>query len=482
MAYRDLQDFIKALEARGELKRVTAEVDPVLEMTEIADRMVKAGGPALLFEHPRGSAYPVLLNALGSERRMALALGVERLDDAGEDINDFLNMANYTSLPRAVRFAPRATRLLSVFPIRLPGRGACQQVVEREPDLTALPILQCWPQDGGRFVTLPLVFTRDPDTGAQNVGMYRLQVYDRATTGMHWHLHKDGRETYDKYRKLGGHMPVSVALGCDPAVTYSATAPLPHGIDEMMLAGFLRRAPVTMVRSVTNDIWVPADAEYVLEGHVDVDEPLRREGPFGDHTGYYSLADDYPVFHVECITHRRNPVYPATIVGRPPMEDAYLGKATERIFLPFLKTLFPEIVDINFPLEGVFHNCVVVSIRKRFPGQARKVMHGLWGMGQMMYTKLIVVVDAELSPQNLSEVAWRAFNNIDARRDVVLDDGPLDALDHASRLPHYGTRMGIDATRKGPDEGHDRPWPDDIVMSEEVRALVDRRWRDYGLD
>lgn len=480
MAYRDLQDFIRHIENKGLLKRIHAEVDPQLEITEIADRVMKSFGPALLFENVKGSAYPVLINAFGTNERMSMALGVDNLDDIGRDIGEFIDFSNYIGLANQLKAAPRVAKLALLFPRRHAGRGACQEVIEREPDLSTLPVLKCWPDDGGRFFTLPLVITRDPETGAQNTGMYRMQVYDNTTTGMHWHLHKDGRAIFEKYKATGGRMPVSVALGCDPAITYAATAPLPGMIDEMLFAGFLRKSAVSMVKSITNEIYVPADAEFVLEGYVDTNEPLRREGPFGDHTGYYSLADDYPVFHVECITHKDKPVYPATIVGKPPMEDCFLGKATERIFLPLLKLQFPEIVDINFPLEGVFHNCVIVSIRKRFPGHARKVMNAIWGMGQMMYTKMIIVVDGEVSPQDLSTVAWKVFNNIDARRDVVISEGPLDALDHASSQPHYGARMGIDATKKLPEEGHSRPWPDDIEMSPDIKALVDGKWSEYG--
>lgn len=481
MAYKDLQEFASRLEKTGQLKRITVEVDPELEITEIADRVVKAGGPALLFERVKGSKYPVLINAFGTMERMASALGVGDLDEIGAEIAEYFEISQYIGLINQVKAVPRLTRLANVFPKKLSGRGACQEVVERSPDLSALPVLKCWPGDAGRFFTLPLVFTRDPDTSTQNCGMYRLQVYDNTTTGMHWHLHKDGRAIFEKYKALGGKMPVSVALGCDPAITYAATAPLPSIIDEMLFAGFLRKSPVHMVKSITNDIYVPADAEFVLEGYVDANEPLRREGPFGDHTGYYSLADDYPVFHVECITHKERPVYPATVVGKPPMEDCFLGKATERIFLPLLKLQLPEIVDINFPLEGVFHNCVIVSIQKRFPGHARKLMNALWGMGQMMYTKMIVVVDGDVSPQDISTVAWKVFNNIDARRDLVINEGPLDALDHASSLPHYGARLGIDATKKWPDEGHTRPWPDDIAMTDDIKAIVDGKWASYGI-
>ncbi|HYE11937.1 MAG TPA: menaquinone biosynthesis decarboxylase, partial [Patescibacteria group bacterium] len=464
MAYKDLQDFIKQLDEKGQLKRINVEVDSELEITEIADRISKQYGPALLFEKVKGSPYPVLINAMGTYERMSMALGVEKLDDIGNGIEEFIDMSNYLGLMKKVQSLPKLARMATVFPIKLPTKGACQEVIEENPDLTTLPVLKCWPGDGGRFITLPLVITKDPETHIQNTGMYRLQVYDKNTTGMHWHLHKDGREIYDKYKKLGGRMPVSVALGCDPAITYSATAPLPKMIDEMMFAGYLRKAPVMLVKSITNELYVPADAEFVLEGYVDVTEDLKLEGPFGDHTGYYSLTDYYPVFHVTCITHKKNPVYPTTIVGKPPMEDCYMGKATERIFLPLLKMQHPEIVDFNFPLEGVFHNCVIVSIKKRFPGHAKKIMNSLWGMGQMMYTKMIIVVDESVSPQDLSAVAWKVFNNIDAKRDVVISEGPLDALDHASDLPHYGHRMGIDATKKWPSEGHTREWPDDIEM------------------
>jgi 4-hydroxy-3-polyprenylbenzoate decarboxylase len=482
LAYKDLQDFIRYLDERGQLKTICAEVDPELEITEITDRVSKKYGPALLFKNVKGSPYPVLINAMGTYERMSMALGVEKLDDIGNDIEEFIDMSNYLGLMNKVKSLPRLARLATIFPIKLPSKGACQEVIESEPDLTTLPVLKCWPGDAGRFITLPLVITKDPESEIQNMGMYRLQVYDRNTTGMHWHLHKDGREIYEKYKQIGGRMPVSVALGCDPAITYSATAPLPKMIDEMMFAGFLRKSPVKLVKSITNDIYVPADAEFIIEGYVDVNEDLRLEGPFGDHTGYYSLADYYPVFHVTCITHKKSPVYPTTIVGKPPMEDCYMGKATERIFLPLLKMQFPEIVDINFPLEGVFHNCVIVSIRKRFPGHGKKIMYSLWGMGQMMYTKMIIVVDENVDPQDISTVAWKVFNNIDAGRDVVVSEGPLDALDHASNLPHYGNRMGIDATKKWPSEGYTREWPDDIEMSEDIKQKVTRRWAEYGID
>lgn len=482
MAYKDLQDFIRQLDEKGLLKRIKIEVDSELEITEIADRISKQYGPALLFENVKGSPYPVLINAMGTYERMSMALGVEKLDDIGNDIEEFIDMSNYLGIMKKVKSLPKLARMATVFPIKLPTKGSCQEIIEKEPDLTKLPILMCWPGDAGRFITLPLVITKDPETDIQNMGMYRLQVFDKNTTGMHWHLHKDGREIYEKYKALGGRMPVSVALGCDPAITYSATAPLPKMIDEMMFAGFLRKSPVKLVKSITNDLYVPADAEFIIEGYVDVNEDLRLEGPFGDHTGYYSLADYYPVFHVTCITHKKNPVYPTTIVGKPPMEDCYMGKATERIFLPLLKMQHPEIVDINFPLEGVFHNCVIVSIKKRYPGHAKKIMNSLWGIGQMMYTKMIIVVDENINPADLSTVAWKVFNNIDAKRDVVISEGPLDALDHASNLPHYGHRMGIDATKKWTSEGHTREWPEDIEMTEDIKELVSKRWAEYGIE
>jgi len=483
MAYKDLQDFIKHLEEKGLLKRITVQVDPELEITEITDRISKQSGPALLFENVKNSAYPVLTNAMGTYERMSMALGVEKLDDIGKDIEEFIDLSNYLGMMKKFKALPKLARMTTIFPLKLPIRGACQEVIEKdEPNLFTLPVLKCWPKDAGRFITLPLVITKDPETNMQNMGMYRLQLFDKNTTGMHWHLHKDGREIYEKYKILGQKMPVSVALGCDPAITYAATAPLPKMIDEMMFAGFLRKSPVKLVKSITNDIYVPADAEFVIEGYVDVNEALRLEGPFGDHTGYYSLTDYYPVFHVTCITHKKNPVYPATIVGKPPMEDCYMGKATERIFLPLLKIQHPEIIDINFPLEGVFHNCAIVSIKKRYPGHAKKIMYSLWGMGQMMYTKLIIVVDENISPQDISTVAWKVFNNVDPKRDIVFTEGPLDALDHASNLAHYGYRMGIDATKKYPNEGHTRGWPDDIEMSDYIREMVTRRWKEYGFE
>lgn len=476
--YRDMRDFIEDLERKGLLKRIKAEVDSNLEITEITDRVVKSNGPALLFENVKGSQYPVIINMFGSYERLNMALGVSDINEIADIIYDLMDMSNYMGFMNKVKSIPKLTRLIRVFPKKV-NNAPCQEVIE-EPDLYKLPILKCWPEDGGKFITLPLVITKDPETNQQNMGMYRMQVYDNKTTGMHWHIHKDGREIYLKYKKIGGKMPVSVALGSDPATIYAATAPLPKEIDEMIFASFLRKAPLEIVKCKTNDLYVPANAEFVLEGYVDLDE-LREEGPFGDHTGYYSLKDFYPVFHITCITRRKDPIYPATVVGKPPMEDCYLGKATERIFLPFIKMICPEVIDINFPLEGVFHNCVIVSIKKEYPGQAKKVMNAIWGIGQMMYTKMIIIVDENVNPHDLSTVAWKVFNNIDAGRDIVIVDGPLDALDHASPHPFYGHKMGIDATKKWKEEGHPREWPNDIVMCDEIKELVDRKWKEYGI-
>ncbi len=460
------------------LDEIEIEVDSNLEITEIADRVSKKFGNALLFKKVKDSPYPVVINTLGSYERLNMGFEVENLDEIADTIMDFMDVANYVTLVNKIKSIPKLARLANIFPKKV-KKASCQEIIE-EPDLDKLPILKCWPEDGGRYITLPLVITKDPENGQQNVGMYRLQVYDKKTTGMHWHLHKDGREIYEKYRKLGKRMPVSVALGCDPATIYAATAPLPKMIDEMIFAGFLRKSPVELVKCITNDIYVPANAEFVLEGYVDLDE-MRLEGPFGDHTGYYSLADMYPVFHIEKITRKKNPVYPTTIVGKPPMEDCYLGKATERIFLPLIKVQCPEIIDMNFPLEGVFHNCVIVSIKKAYPKHAQKIMNALWGLGQMMYTKMIIVVDENVNPHDLSTVAWKVFNNIDAKRDLVISEGPLDALDHASNTAHFGHRLGIDATKKWTSEGHARPWPNDIEMSKEIKDLVDKRWKEYGI-
>ena len=483
MAYSGLQDYISYIESRGQLKRISALVDPILEITEIADRIMKNQGPALLFEHVKGSKWPVLINAMGSEQRMAWAFGAESLDQKAAEISGLIHWAwsqvrdfsLFSAIPGALPKLPIAKSLLP----RKISRPPCRQVIDDTAGFDSLPVLQCWPEDGGRFFTLPVVCTMDPDTGAQNWGMYRMQVYDDRTAGMHWHLHKDGAHFFEKFRALKQRMPVAVSLGSDPAVTYSSTAPLPEGVWEAIFAGFLRGKSTQVAKASLSDILIPADAEFILEGYVDPDE-TRLEGPFGDHTGFYSLPDQYPVFHLERITHRENPVFPATIVGIPPKEDCYMAKATERLFLPFLKQLAPEIQDLVMPLEGVFHNCVIVSIKKRFPGHARKVMNFLWGMGQMMYTKLIIVLDDDISLQDPSTVAWKVFNNIDAGRDLVFSEGPLDALDHSSPIPRFGTRLGIDATKKWPEEGHTRPWPEPLAMTDSIKELVSRRWSEYG--
>jgi len=483
MAYEGLQEFISFLESKGELVRIPVEVDPILEITEIADRVMKKGGPALLFEKVRGSRWPLLINAYGTERRMSWSLGAESLDAKASEISSLISwgwsqLRDFSLLSAIPEALPKLPLARSLVPKRV--RKAPALEVEEKGGFDMLPVLQCWPGDGGRFLTLPVVCTVDPDTGAQNWGMYRMQVYDDRSAGMHWHLHKDGAHFFQKYRARKRRMPVVVALGGDPAVTYASTAPLPEGIWEAMFAGFLRGKPAEVIEIGDTGILAPADAEFILEGWVDPEE-IRLEGPFGDHTGFYSLPDMYPVFHLERMTHRRSPVYPATIVGIPPKEDCFLAMATERLFLPLLRQLCPEITDLRMPLEGVFHNCVLVSIHKRYPGQARKVMHFLWGMGQLMYTKLIVVVDDDIPLTDLSLVAWRVFNNIDAKRDLEYSDGPLDALDHSSPQPRFGTRLGIDATRKWPEEGHPREWPEPLAMTPDIVRRVTERWSEYGI-
>jgi len=483
MPLEDLRDFIRALEKQGELKRVPFEVDPYLEITEFADRSVKNKGPALLFEKPKGSNVPLLINAFASMRRMEIALGVKDVDEIAQRIAGFLELQKPEGLLDKLKMIPKLSEISAAFP-KIVNKGPCKEVIRKSGNfsLDEYPILHCWPQDGGRFITLPMVFSKDPTTGKRNCGMYRMQVYDGQTTGMHWQKHKQGA---DHYRRLAAEgketrMPIAVVMGCDPVTLYSSILPLPPAIDEMLFAGFMRGEPVEMVKCETNDIEVPANSEIVLEGYVNLGE-LRREGPFGDHTGFYSLDDDYPVFHIECITQRKNPVYPATIVGPPPMEDFYMGKAIERIFLPLMRTQLPEVRDICMPAEGVFHNLILVSMRKVYPGHARKVMHAIWGLGQAMFSKCIIVVDDDVDVQNVSEVAWKALNNIDPQRDVEFCMGPVDSLDHASRLPDYGSKMGVDATRKIAGEGFTRRWPDVIKMSPSVVKRVDDMWKRAGL-
>ncbi len=482
MAFADLREFIKALENNRELKRVRVEVDPYLEITEFADRSVKNNGPALLFEKPKGSDVPVLINAFASLRRMEIALGVKSVQEVADRISTYLDMRMPQGLIGKLKMLPKLAEMGSFFP-KIVSTGPCKEVILRENfSLFDLPVLHCWPQDGGRFITLPMVFSKNPETGKRNCGMYRMQVYDERTTGMHWQTHKQGAEHYRRLLAEGKQtrMDVAVAIGSDPAAMYSAILPLPPDLDEMMIAGFLRGRSVEMVKCETCDIEVPANAEIVLEGYVTLGE-LRREGPFGDHTGFYSLDDDYPVFHVTCITRRKHPVYATTIVGPPPMEDFYMGKAIERIFLPLMRMQLPEVRDMCMPAEGVFHNLMLVSIRKSYPMHARKVMHAIWGLGQAMFTKCIIVVDEDVDVQNVREVAWRALNNIDPQRDIEFAVGPVDSLDHASRLPNVGSKMGIDATRKWPGEGFTRPWPDVIRMAPEVQHRVDELWKRAGL-
>src|ERR1700735_1812027 len=482
MAYDDRRDFIDALEKKKELKRVSVEVDPLLEITEFADRSVKHNGPALLFEKPKGSRVPVLINAFASMRRMELALEVDSVESVAQRIYQFLEMRRPEGLIGKLKMLPKLAEVGAFFP-KMVSSGPCKDIIRRDNfSLNDYPILHCWPQDGGRFITLPMVFSKNPDTGKRNCGCYRLEVFDERTTGMHWQTHKQGAEHYRRMLKDGKQkrMDVAVAIGSDPATMYSAILPLPPDLDEMMIAGFLRGGPVEMVKCQTNDLEVPANAEIVLEGYVELGEK-RRGGPFGDHTGFYSLADDYPVFHVTCVTERRDPIYATTIVGPPPMEDFYMGKAIERIFLPLMRMQIPEVRDMCMPAEGIFHNMMLISIRKSYPGHARKVMSAIWGLGQAMFTKCIGVVDEDVDVQNISEGAWRALNNIDPERDIQFTMGPIDSLDHASRLINYGSKMGIDATRKWPGEGFTRPWPEVLRMPAKVKQKVDELWKKAGL-
>ncbi len=483
MAHQDLREFIHALEKAGELKRIGIEVDPKLEITEFADRSVKNGGPAMLFEKPKGSNVPVLINAFASNKRMEIALQVDSVDEIANRISEYLQMRMPEGLIGKLKMLPKLAEMGAFFP-KIVSDGPCKEVIKKagQFDLREFPVLHCWPDDGGPFITLPMVFSKNPETGKRNCGMYRMQVYDDRTTGMHWQTHKQGAEHYRRLMREGKvtRMPVAVAIGADPASMYSAILPLPPDLDEMMIAGFMRSKPVEMVKCETCDIEVPANAEIVLEGYVTLGE-TRREGPFGDHTGYYSLDDDYPVFHVECVTHRKNPIYATTIVGPPPMEDYYMGRAIERIFLPLMRMQIPEIRDMCMPAEGIFHNLMLVSIRKSYPMQARKVMHAVWGLGQAMFTKCIVVVDEDVDVQNYSEVAWKVLNNIDPQRDIEFAMGPIDSLDHSSRMANWGSKMGIDATRKWPEEGFTRRWPDVITMSADVKKRVDDLWKKAGL-
>jgi 4-hydroxy-3-polyprenylbenzoate decarboxylase len=562
LAYDDLRDWIKTLEKHGELRRIREEVSPELEITEITDRVSKIGsrshpfrdeaaeksgatstkgkyapgGPALLFENVKGHpGHKVLINQFGSERRMALALGVDRLDEIADRITGLMNVKAPEGLFDKLKMLPQLGALASAFPKTVSAKDApCKEVIRKSKgqggseniDLHFFPILKCWPQDGGRFITLPCVHTRDPKTGKRNIGMYRMQVYDGQTTGMHWQRQKVAAEHYREALRnaasadagqfdaksarvaimaesaggavtipdgplagtpqislgklKGSRMEVAVAIGTDPATTFAAIVPAPPEVEEFLIAGFLRGKPVEIVKCETVDLEVPAHAEIILEGYVELGE-LRPEGPFGDHTGFYTLEDEYPVFHLTCITHRKDPIYAATVVGKPPMEDAWMGKAVERIFLPAMKMTIPELVDIHLPVEAVFHNLMIVSIKKSYPGHARKVMNAIWSLGQAMFTKCIIVVDEDCDVQNIGEVVLRVANNIDPERDIQFTLGPIDSLDHASRLPNYGSKMGIDATRKWKAEGFNRSWPAMIEMDRSTKAKVDAMWAKLGL-
>jgi 4-hydroxy-3-polyprenylbenzoate decarboxylase len=525
LAYDDLREWISALDRAGELKKIRTEVDPILEIAEITDRVSKGraasaantnrrvqdpGGPALLFQNIKGQpGAQLLINQFGSARRMNLALEVNALDEVAERIRGFMDVKSPQGFLDKVKMLPMLAEMGKFFP-KTVSTGPCKEVIKRDNfSILDFPVLQCWPKDAGRFITLPCVVTRDPNTGKRNVGMYRMQVYDGQTTGMHWQRQKVGAEHYRERLRAAaaqaepeqaaalrvdvmartsggsvraesnqpaGKMEVAVAIGTDPAVTFSAIVPAPPDVEEYLIAGFLRQKPVELVKCETVDLEVPAASEIVLEGYVSLDE-LRTEGPFGDHTGFYSLEDEYPVFHVTCITHRKNPIYATTIVGKPPMEDGWMGKAVERIFLPLMKLTIPEIVDINLPIEGVFHNLMIVAIKKSYPGQARKVMNAVWSLGQAMFTKCIIVVDEDVKVQDIGEVTLKALNHIDPERDIQFTLGPVDSLDHASRLPNYGSKMGIDATRKWESEGFARPWPDEIVMDAKTKSLVDGKWK-----
>jgi 4-hydroxy-3-polyprenylbenzoate decarboxylase len=532
LPFDDLRQWIAALDRAGELKRIQTELDPILEITEITDRVSKSktgkpGGSALLFQNIKNHpGSQVLINQFGSEARMKLALGVNSFDEFADRIRVFMDLKSPQGFLDKLKMLPLLTEAGKFFPKTVPT-GSCKEVIKHDNfSLFDFPILQCWPQDAGRFITLPCVITRDPKSGKRNVGMYRLQVYDATTTGAHWQRQKVAAEHYRQaLRNAGsssktvaplkpsfglggdfdsarskksaavdimartsggqilaeanhpsGRMEVAVAIGTDPAVTFSAIVPAPPDVEEYLIAGFLRAAPVELVKCETVDLEVPASSEIVLEGYVNLDE-LRTEGPFGDHTGFYSLEDLYPVFHVQCVTHRKDPIYSTTIVGKPPMEDAYMGKAVERVFLPLMRFTIPELIDINLPIEGVFHNLMIVSIRKSYPGQARKVMNAIWSLGQAMFTKVIIVVDEDVDVQDIPDVTLKVLNHIDPERDIQFTLGPVDSLDHASRLANYGSKMGIDATRKWPTEGFTRPWPDEIVMDAKTKALVESKWK-----
>jgi 4-hydroxy-3-polyprenylbenzoate decarboxylase len=482
VAYRDLRDFLRTLEKKNELVRVSNEVDPVLEITEITDRAVKAAGPALLFERPKGSKIPVVTNLVGSERRMNLALEVDSLEEVAERVHSFLDVKSPQGILEKVKMLPKLAEIGSFFPKSVRS-GECQEVVRTDGfSLFEFPVLQCWPQDGGRYITWPLVITKNPESGKRNVGTYRMQVFDERCTGMHWQTQKHGAEHYRSARAKNPHgkLEVAVAIGADPATCFAGILPIPPDLDEFLFSGFMRRDPVELVTCKTVDLEVPANAEIVLEGYVLLDE-LRTEGPFGDHTGFYSLEGQYPVFHITCITHRKEPVYLTTVVGPPPQEDYFIGHAIERIFMPVMRMQHPEIVDVAMPAEGIFQNLMIVSIKKSYPGHARKVMNAIWSLGQAMFTKVIVVVDHDVNVQDSREVVWKALCAIDPERDIQFVLGPVDTLDHAARLQDFGSKMGIDATRKWKEEGFAGRWPDEIKMDAATKARVDSIWKHLKL-
>ncbi len=490
MSLDTLSEFIAAIDAIGELVRISEPVRIELELCEIADRVMKqpGGGKALLFEHPvladgSRSPYPVAINLYGSMKRMALSLGVENLDDHGARITKLLDLKVPEGLLGKFSLLPRLMEIAKFPPRVKSGNPACQEIVWRgdEIDLDKLPIIKCWPDDGGPYITLPMVISKNPQSKVRNVGMYRVQQLSKNTLAMHWQRHKVGAAHWREMAERGERMPVVIVIGADPASMYSASAPLPPTVDEFIFAGFLRKAPVHLAKALTCDLEVPADAEFVIEGYIDPAEPLVTEGPFGDHTGFYSEADLYPLVHVTAVTMRKNPVYATTIVGRPPMEDFYLGHATERIFLPLLKLTIPEIVDYHMPAEGIFHNLVFVSIKKEYPGQAYKVMNAMWGQGLMSLAKVLVIVDSWVDVRNPQEAWWVALNNIDPERDARFTMGPVDVLDHSSRAFTYGSKMGLDATRKLPEEGFSRNWPPLIEMDDATKKRVDAIWSKLGL-
>lgn len=483
MAYRDLRDFLRELDKTGELKRISAEIDPILEITEITDRTVKARGSALLFERPKGSRIAAVTNLVGSGRRMNLALEVDSLDEVAARVHSFLDMQSPQGLLEKVKMLPKIAELGSFFP-KIVRSGDCQEVVRTEGfSLFDFPILQCWPQDGGRYITWPMVITKNPETDKRNVGCYRMQVFDERTTAMHWQTQKHGAEHFRSARAKNpkGMLEVAVAIGADPATCFAGILPVPPDLDEFLFSGFLRREPVELVPCKTVDLEVPANAEIVLEGYVELGE-LRTEGPFGDHTGFYSLEGQYPVFHVQCITHRKDPLYLTTIVGPPPQEDYFIGHAIERIFLPVMKMQYPEIVDVAMPAEGIFQNLMIVAIKKSYPGHARKIMNAIWSLGQAMLTKVIVVVDQEVNVQDSREVLWKALCAIDPERDIQFVVGPVDTLDHAARRQDFGSKMGVDATRKWPEEGFAGRWPDEIKMDHATKSRIDAIWRQLKIE